>query len=98
MIMLAKCQKDLSYGVLDQRAVVDDVDGVAEQITYLGYSVIESGYTAAEIDDIRRVFDETHRKYVEQYGEHALRESDEYNGIRLPLAYSDTFLKLATNA
>ena len=96
--MLAKSQRELSYGVVDQRTVVDDIDRVAEQVTYLGYSVIESGYTAAEIDDIRRVFDETHRKYVEQYGEQALREIDEYNGIRLPLAYDDAFLKLATNA
>ncbi len=95
--MLAKSQKELSYGVLDQRAVVDDINRTAEQITYLGYSVIESGYTTSEIDDIRRIFDETHRKYAERYGEHALREIDEYNGIRLPLVFNDTFLKLATN-
>jgi hypothetical protein len=96
--MLAKSKKELSYGVLDQRTVVDDLDRVAEQIAYLGYSVIESGYSAAEIDDIRRIFDETHRKYLEQYGEDDLRKIDEYNGIRLPLVFHDTFLKLATNA
>jgi ectoine hydroxylase-related dioxygenase (phytanoyl-CoA dioxygenase family) len=98
MIMLAKSQKELSYGVLDQRAVVDDADKAAEQITYLGYAVVESGYTAAEMDGIRRIFDETHRKYVEQYGECVLRGIDEYNGIRLPLIFNDAFLKLATNA
>lgn len=98
LIMLANSEKEASYGVLDQRVIVDDIDRVAEQITYLGYSVVESGYTAAEIDDIRRIFDETHRMYMERYGERALREIDEHNGIRLPLAFDDAFLRLAANA
>ena len=96
--MPANSEKEAAYGVLDQRVVVDDLDRVAEQISYLGYAVIESGYTATEIDDIRRILDETHLRYVERYGERALKEIDEYNGIRLPLALDDAFLKLASNA
>lgn len=95
--MPANSVKEASYGVLDQRHVADGIDRAAEQITCLGYAVIESGYTAAEIDEMGRIFDAAHRRYVNLYGESALRDIDEYNGIRLPLLLDDAFLKLATN-
>jgi hypothetical protein len=86
-----------SYGVLEQRIVANDTDRAAEEIVYLGFSVIDSGYSADEIGDIGRVFDAVHTKYVELYKKHFLKEIDEHNGIRLPLAIDERFIDLAMN-
>ena len=87
----------MSYGVLEQRVLANDTDRAAEEIAHLGYSVIDSGYSAQEISDIGRVFDAAHAKYIELYGKDFLRKIDEYNGIRLPLAIDEKFIDLATN-
>jgi len=86
------------YGILEQNRPNDDIATAAEEITCLGYSVIGSGYSAGEIKDFKRLFDETHRKYLGLYGEGALKEIDEHNGIRLPLALDPRFIDLAANA
>jgi hypothetical protein len=85
------------YGVREQHVVATDLDKAAEEITYLGYAVIESGYSAQEISRFGRLFDTAHRQYVELHGEDFLKQIDEYNGIRLPLALDDGFLELAIN-
>jgi ectoine hydroxylase-related dioxygenase (phytanoyl-CoA dioxygenase family) len=87
----------MSYGVLEQRVLANDTDRAAEEIAHLGYSVIDSGYSAQEISDIARVFDAAHAKYIELYGKDFLNKIDEYNGIRLPLAIDEKFIDLATN-
>jgi len=87
----------MSYGVLEQRVLANDTDRAAEEIAHLGYSVIDSGYSAQEISDIGRVFDAAHAKYIEVYGKDFLKKIDEYNGIRLPLAIDEKFIDLATN-
>lgn len=86
-----------SYGVLEQNRPADEIACAAEEITSLGYSVVASGYTASEIDDFKRTFDKTHRKYLDLYGESSLKEIDEHNGIRLPLAIEPRFIDLAAN-
>ena len=87
----------LSYGAMEQRPVATDLDRAAEEITCLGYSIIESGYSTNEIKDIGRIFDAVHRKYVEFYQKDFLKEIDEYNGIRLPLVFNERFIDLAMN-
>lgn len=86
-----------SYGVLEQHTVTSDLDRGAEEIIWLGYSVIESGYSANEISDIGRMFDSAHKSYVKLYQEDFLRKIDEYNGIRMPLAFDNQFVDLAMN-
>jgi len=86
-----------SYGVLEQRTVSGDLDKAAEEIAYLGYSVVESGYSAGEIGEIGRAFDAVHARYLDLYQEGFLRKVDEHNGIRLPLAMDDRFIDLAAN-
>jgi hypothetical protein len=87
-----------AYGVLEQRIVANDTDRAAEEVAYLGYSVMDSGYSADEIRDIGRVFDAVHAKYVELYNrKDFLKEIDEHNGIRLPLAIDERFMDLAMN-
>jgi hypothetical protein len=86
-----------SYGVREQRVVATDLDKAVEEITYLGYAVIQSGYSAQEISTFGCLFDMVQRQYVELYGEDFLRQIDEYNGIRLPLAFDSGFIDLAMN-
>ena len=86
-----------SYGVLEQRGVSGELDRAAEEITYLGYAVIQSGYSANEMAAIGSRFDAVHSKYVDLYQEGFLRKIDEHNGIRLPLAFDDRFIELAAN-
>jgi hypothetical protein len=86
-----------SYGVLEQSQPDDAIASAAEEITCLGYSVIDGGYTPQEIVDLKHIFDDTHRKYLDCHGEPFLREIDEHNGIRLPLALDTRFLDVAAN-
>lgn len=53
-----------SYGVLDQDKPESLLDEVAEQVRRIGYSVLESGYTADELADISEAFNRTRAKYV----------------------------------
>jgi hypothetical protein len=87
-----------SYGVTEQRAVVSDLDKASEQLVCLGYCVLDAGYPVSEVDAIRRLFDMTHEQYLRRYGEELLRELDEHNTIRLPLALEPRFITLATNS
>lgn len=86
-----------SYGVLEQRTVNDDIDAAVEEITSLGFSVITSGYSEGQIEAFKRIFDQTHQKYLYLYSGYSLEEIDEHNGIRLPLALEPAFLDLAAN-
>lgn len=95
--MATRTETISSYGVLEQRIVVTDIDRSAEEVTLLGYSVIDSGYSADEISDIGRAFDAVHARYVALHREDFLKDIDEYNGIRLPLALDQRFLDLAIN-
>ena len=86
-----------SYGVLEQRTTVTDLDRAAEEITYLGYAVVDSGYSMDEVSSFRQIFDAVHSKYVDIHKKEFLKEIDEYNGIRLPLAFHEKFRDLAMN-
>jgi ectoine hydroxylase-related dioxygenase (phytanoyl-CoA dioxygenase family) len=86
-----------SYGVLEQSRADGTIESVAEEVTSLGYSAIDAGYSPQEIVELKRIFDDTHQKYVDAYGEGLLKEIDEHNGIRLPLALHPRFLDVAAN-
>lgn len=86
-----------SYGVLEQSKVADDIEAAAEEITCLGYSVLAAGYSVDKIAEIKRIFDETHQKYLDLYRNYSLKDIDEHNGIRLPLALNTGFIDLAAN-
>lgn len=86
-----------SYGVLEQSRPGDAITAAAEDVTGLGYSVIDAGYSPQEIAELKRIFDDTHGQYLELHGEALLRAIDEHNGIRLPLALHPRFLDVAAN-
>lgn len=86
-----------SYGVLMKTIISNEVEKAVEQITNLGFAVINSGYSVDEIASISTIFDEAHAEYVSNFDEDWLRSIDEFYGIRLPLAFNRAFLKLAMN-
>jgi hypothetical protein len=86
------------YGVLEQHQVNDDVIlSAAEEISNLGYTVIDSGYSPEKLSEISHCFDLVHASYVSKYGMSFLQTIDEFNGIRLPMAFAKVFLDLALN-
>lgn len=86
------------YGILEQHDVHgDDILRAVEEITTLGYAVIDSGYTPEQIENISRAFNTVYSQYVGKYSKSFLEKIDELNGVRLPLAFDKTFLDLAFN-
>lgn len=86
-----------SYGILERTPAGNSTQAAIEQIRHLGYAVVDAGFSKQQVDEMRNVFDSTHKRYVEIYGEEPLRQMDELNGIRLPLAIDTKFLELARN-
>lgn len=86
-----------SYGILQRAVANDNIERAVEQISMLGYAVVDSGLSDEEIHAFRDIFDATHSRYVAEHGEQRLRQLDEYHGIRLPLALEKEFLHLAKN-
>jgi ectoine hydroxylase-related dioxygenase (phytanoyl-CoA dioxygenase family) len=71
---------------------------VIEQIRSIGYAVLEGGVTEDELSSLSGRFDEARSRYCEVHGEASLREINEQNTIRAPIAYdSEMFLSLALN-
>lgn len=88
-----------AYGILDRDAFSDPIDSAADQIRRLGYAIVSSGLSGAEIAEISARFDAARERYIAQHGADRLRAADEYNGIRLPMALDPApFRKLALNA
>jgi ectoine hydroxylase-related dioxygenase (phytanoyl-CoA dioxygenase family) len=87
-----------SYGILQQNFPESALDEVAEQVRNLGYAILDSGYTAPELQSITEEFNNTRKHYVETYGETKLRSLNEFHTIRAPLSHGgDAFLELALN-
>jgi hypothetical protein len=87
------------YGVLEQHNINnDDVLRAAEEIANVGYSIIDSGYTANQVEAIASTFDLVYSQYLEKYGKSFLEQIDEANGVRLPLSFDKIFFDLALNA
>ncbi|MFL0647390.1 MULTISPECIES: phytanoyl-CoA dioxygenase family protein [Cylindrospermopsis] len=87
------------YGVLEQHQINDNdlIELAAEEINHLGYTVIDSGYSSRKLEEIAHCFDHVHSSYVEKYGKSFLEKIDEFNGVRLPLAFDKLFLDMALN-
>ncbi|MCK9398158.1 MAG: phytanoyl-CoA dioxygenase family protein [Methylobacter sp.] len=87
-----------SYGILQQNLCESTLDEVAEQIRSLGYAILDSGYTAPELQSISEKFERTRERYIEIYGEAKLKNLNEFHTIRSPLTHGgDAFLRLALN-
>jgi ectoine hydroxylase-related dioxygenase (phytanoyl-CoA dioxygenase family) len=86
-----------SYGIRERSSAQTVVEKAAEELLTLGYCVIDSGYAARDIRRMASLFDAVHAKYVDTFGAQYLRDCDEYDAIRLPLAFDERFIELAAN-
>lgn len=86
------------YGVLQQDRFDSGQDEVAEQVRRLGYAVLDSGYTPAQLREISDAFDRVRERYVNTWGETRLRSLNEFHTIRALLTHGGaTFMQLAMN-
>lgn len=83
------------YGIKEQTPSHDDIDEVIESLRLLGFAVVDSGYSDAELDYFADRFDQAHATLIAQHGLDALREIDEQNTIRAPLMIDPLFATLA---
>lgn len=85
------------YGVKEQTPSNDGVDQAIESLRLLGYAVVDSGYSAAELDRFAERFDRAHASLIAEHGLETLRAIDEHNTIRAPLTIDSLFASLASN-
>jgi len=83
-----------SYGVRQQRS---PGSAAVEELLTLGYCVLDSGYSKAQIRGVAQLFDRVRKQYVDTFGLERLKACNEHNGIRLPLAFDASFVKVAMN-
>jgi ectoine hydroxylase-related dioxygenase (phytanoyl-CoA dioxygenase family) len=86
------------YGVGEQRVSTTMIDRTIEQVSLLGFAVVDAGYTHRQIEDFAAAFDRAARRMEDQHGgPAALAAIDEHHTIRLPMLYERVFLELALN-
>jgi len=87
----------LSYGVLQKDTSSTIVENAVEEIRNLGFTVVHSGHSDDELKTLSEKFDLVCLSYTNKFGKDRLKEIDEHNTIRLPLAFDKCFLDLAIN-
>ena len=86
------------YGVLEQNFPASDLESAAEQISNLGFAVLDGGYDASELKAISDDFERTRQQYIEEHGKDHLRNIGELHTVRAPLTRGGkSFLQLALN-
>jgi ectoine hydroxylase-related dioxygenase (phytanoyl-CoA dioxygenase family) len=86
-----------SYGVLDTQEASDEVDLRVEELTRVGFTVLESGVDAAELERLRARLSDVYARQAADLEAASLDASDDADVARCLLAYDGCFLELATN-
>ena len=86
------------YGVTEKRVSTDNFDMHVEAIECLGYTVVESGFSADDLEKFRAGLDLILERQTEQAGgRRFLEEIGEADQVRAPLCFDDSFLAIAAN-
>jgi ectoine hydroxylase-related dioxygenase (phytanoyl-CoA dioxygenase family) len=80
-----------SYGVIERTQVSSEIESIVEQVKNVGYAVLESGYSLAEIEAGRDAFAKAKKHSDKAYGADYLEARDELNTIRAPMFHGDPF-------
>lgn len=89
---------EATYGVVQRDQWDSDLSDMAEQIRRLGYAILDSDYTPAEIQAISREFNNARTAYINTWGEERLKQLNEFHTIRAMLTHGGpAFLSLATH-
>jgi ectoine hydroxylase-related dioxygenase (phytanoyl-CoA dioxygenase family) len=89
--------KPKSFGIVNQSTLVDELDQYIEELTINGFSVIENLLSEEELVIARKKLDDVYAKQVNEFSEKELDSIQELNLARMPFAYDEYFLKIATN-
>jgi ectoine hydroxylase-related dioxygenase (phytanoyl-CoA dioxygenase family) len=89
---------ETSYGILHQDKFTSESEEIAEQVRRLGYAILDSGYTSAQLQEISDKFDLAREQYLKTWGESRLKILNEFHTIRALLTHGGaTFVQLAMN-
>lgn len=87
---------EATYGVVQRDGADSEVEILAEQISRLGYAILDSGYSPEQIADISHKFELARSEYISKWSEERLRSLNEYHTIRALLTHADRiFIQLA---
>jgi ectoine hydroxylase-related dioxygenase (phytanoyl-CoA dioxygenase family) len=85
------------YGVSpDSIKNLDQFQSIVEEISILGYSVIENVLTQDEISLASSKLDHAYEKQLDDFGRENLKSINELNLVRCPLSEDEFFLQIAT--
>jgi ectoine hydroxylase-related dioxygenase (phytanoyl-CoA dioxygenase family) len=88
----------LTHGVTRRHQQADETDGYVEDLRLVGYTLVPSGLSAAELAGLRSELDAIYeRQAAELGGEDALRRCNEIDIARAPLACAESFVDVCTN-
>ena len=87
-----------THAVREVHQNTDECDARAEEIRNIGYTVVESGFSAEELQLIRKKIDDTYDLQVREIGgADVLNRINDADLVRCIIGYDDYFLRLATH-
>ena len=84
----------LSYGIIERRKIIDEIDVHLEEIDRLGFTMIPDAFDADFIAELRASIDHWYAEQAIQGDAGDLGAESDL--LRCPLAYDDAFLRVAT--
>jgi ectoine hydroxylase-related dioxygenase (phytanoyl-CoA dioxygenase family) len=90
-------QEVSSYGVLETGQAGDEMDLKLEELTRVGYTLVESGLGADELEELRGKLVDVYARQAAELDSASLDESNDADVARCLLAYEECFFELATN-
>ncbi len=88
-----------SYGVVKRTILHNEVERYLEELSILGYAIVEKVLSTGELKQARTKLDEVYESQESELGEgYNLKDIGEQYVVRLPLAYDEFFVKLAMNS
>jgi ectoine hydroxylase-related dioxygenase (phytanoyl-CoA dioxygenase family) len=85
-----------NYGISEIRTAHDDISRHAEEIEYLGYTVIENAIDAPRLPGVAQAIDRCYDQQMAETQSASVVMDRDADILRCPLVYDDVFLKVAT--
>lgn len=85
------------YGKVKRHKIESESEQVLEEISILGFAILEGILSQSELEQSRTKLDAIYRKQENEFGKRRMQETNELNLVRCPLAYDPFFLELAAH-
>jgi hypothetical protein len=87
-----------THGVARRNAGASQLDRNAEELEQLGFTLVESGYSEAILEQLRNGIETIYARQVDEIGgEEYLHRCNDANVARCPLIYDEAFVDVASN-